>query len=181
MNRTSFLAMSSSGRWHHFWRHDLTEWLQTKGLPILLLLVGSVVAARLIHWTAGSIARRLDEDFEGTGALVRPETVKHRQAVAAVVSWVSIATLYIMVGVEITSILRIPIGGVVAPAAVLGGALGFGAQRIVQDLLSGFFIIAEKQYGLGDLVVQGLGVGPALAPTGRSQQVIPRQSDPRSG
>jgi len=40
----------------------------------------------------------------------------------------------------------------VAPAAVLGAALGFGAQRIVQDLLSGFFIITEKQYGFGDLV-----------------------------
>ena len=30
--------------------------------------------------------------------------------------------------------------------------MGFGAQRIVQDLLSGFFIITEKQYGFGDLV-----------------------------
>jgi moderate conductance mechanosensitive channel len=39
-----------------------------------------------------------------------------------------------------------------APAAVLGAALGFGAQRIVQDLLSGFFIITEKQCGFGDLV-----------------------------
>ena len=35
---------------------------------------------------------------------------------------------------------------------MLGAALGFGAQRIVQDLLSGFFVITEKQYGFGDLV-----------------------------
>ena len=35
---------------------------------------------------------------------------------------------------------------------MLGAALGFGAQRIVQDLLAGFFIITEKQYGFGDLV-----------------------------
>ena len=35
---------------------------------------------------------------------------------------------------------------------MLGAALGFGAQRLVQDLLSGFFIITEKQYGFGDLV-----------------------------
>ncbi len=53
---------------------------------------------------------------------------------------------------EITDILAIPVGSLVAPAAVLGAALGFGAQRIVQDLLSGFFIITEKQYGFGDLV-----------------------------
>jgi small conductance mechanosensitive channel len=35
---------------------------------------------------------------------------------------------------------------------VAGVALGFGAQRIVQDLLAGFFIIAERQYGYGDLI-----------------------------
>jgi small conductance mechanosensitive channel len=40
---------------------------------------------------------------------------------------------------------------------VLGAALGFGAQRVVQDLLSGFFIITERQYGFGDLVQLTLG------------------------
>jgi len=45
------------------------------------------------------------------------------------------------VAVDITSIVAIPVGSLVAPAAVLGAALGFGAQRLVQDLLSGFFII----------------------------------------
>ena len=64
----------------------------------------------------------------------------------------SIAILFVIVAVEITDMLAIPVGSLVAPAAVLGAALGFGAQRIVQDLLSGFFIITEKQYGFGDLV-----------------------------
>ncbi len=54
--------------------------------------------------------------------------------------------------VQVTTLLAIPVGSLVAPAAVLGAALGFGAQRVVQDLLSGFFIITEKQYGFGDLV-----------------------------
>lgn len=40
---------------------------------------------------------------------------------------------------------------------MLGAALGFGAQRVVQDLPSGFFIITEKQYGFGDLVQLTLG------------------------
>ena len=68
------------------------------------------------------------------------------------ISWVSIAVLFVIVAVQVTDILQIPVGSLVAPAAVLGAALGFGAQRIVQDLLSGFFIITEKQYGFGDLV-----------------------------
>ena len=84
--------------------------------------------------------------------LVRSESAKHRQAVASVISWVSIALLCVVVLVEITDILEVPVGSLVAPATVLGAALGFGAQRLVQDLLSGFFIITEKQYGFGDLV-----------------------------
>ena len=39
-----------------------------------------------------------------------------------------------------------------APAAVLGVALGFGAQRLVQDVLAGFFVITEQHYGYGDVV-----------------------------
>ena len=53
---------------------------------------------------------------------------------------------------QIADVLQFSVGGLVAPATVLGAALGFGAQQLVKDLLSGFFIIVEKQYGFGDLV-----------------------------
>ena len=53
---------------------------------------------------------------------------------------------------QIADILQFSVGGLIAPATVLGAALGFGAQQLVKDLLSGFFIIVEKQYGFGDLV-----------------------------
>ena len=45
-----------------------------------------------------------------------------------------------------------PITSLVGPSAVIGAALGFGAQRVVQDLLAGFFVVTEKQYGFGDVV-----------------------------
>jgi small-conductance mechanosensitive channel len=138
--------------WHQIFQDGVGEWMMTRGLRLALWLIGSVLAARFIKWTAQKVTRQLDEGFEESDALVRPEAVKHRQAVASVISWVAIAVLYVVVAVEITQILGVPIGSLVAPAAVLGAALAFGAQRIVQDLLSGFFILAEKQYGFGDLV-----------------------------
>ncbi len=48
--------------------------------------------------------------------------------------------------------LRVPVTSPVAPATVAGVAIGFGAQRVVGDLLSGFFLLSEDQYGVGDLV-----------------------------
>ncbi len=152
MTTNTYLAFPLADQWHGFWRGQFGEWILTKGLRIMMLLIASLLIARFITWAAQRISKRIEAGFQETDALVRSETTKHRQAVASVISWVSIAILYVVVAVEITDILSIPIGSLVAPAAVLGAAVGFGAQRIVQDLLSGFFIIAERQYGFGDLV-----------------------------
>jgi small conductance mechanosensitive channel len=130
---------------------SLSQWFLTNGLHIALVLVFAIIATRLIRL----IARRVSKRFNSGDAMddvLRPESVKHRRAVASVISSVAIAVLYIVVAVDIANQLGLPIGSLVAPAAVLGAAFGFGAQRIVQDLLSGFFLITEKQYGFGDLV-----------------------------
>lgn len=152
-----FLAFARDGHWHDFWHGNLGESLLTRGLSIILLVIGAVLAARFINWLAGRISRRIDSSFQESDALVRSESAKHRQAVASVISYVAIALLGVMVVVEVTDILKIPVSSLVAPAAVIGAALGFGAQRVVQDLLAGFFIITEKQYGFGDLVQLTLG------------------------
>lgn len=152
LSATQYLAFDWSQRWHDFWRGEIGEWIITRGLRIVMLILAAILVARFVNWAAQKVTRRIDADFQESDALVRSETAKHRQAVASVISWVTIALVFVVVLVEITSIMEIPVGSLVAPAAVLGAALGFGAQRIVQDLLSGFFIITEKQYGFGDLV-----------------------------
>ena len=48
--------------------------------------------------------------------------------------------------------LGVPLAGLVAPAALLSAALGFGLQRFVQDIGAGFFITGERQYGFGDVI-----------------------------
>ncbi|MHA3024178.1 mechanosensitive ion channel family protein [Mycobacterium sp. BMJ-28] len=149
MHRTQLTA-SASQQWNLFWHSEIGTWIHHKGLRIVLLVLFSIVAARFIRYVAQRITSRIGVS-EGD-SLVRSEATKHRQAVASVISWVAIAVLYIIVGLDIIGLLGLPIGSLVAPAAVLGAALGFGAQRVVQDLLAGFFIIVEKQYGFGDLV-----------------------------
>ena len=152
MTNSTVLAISVADRWQDFWRGDIGDWILTRGVRIALFLIGGLLAARLINWVAQKITRRIDADFQEGDALVRSESAKHHQAVASVISSVSVALLAVVVAVEVTDILAVPVSSLVAPAAVIGAALGFGAQRIIQDLLSGFFIITEKHYGFGDLV-----------------------------
>jgi moderate conductance mechanosensitive channel len=154
---STVLAFSPTQGWLNFWHGEYGVWILTRGLRIALLLIAGALGARFINWLAQRISRRIDAEYQESDQLVRSESAKHRQAVASVISWVSIAVLFVVVGVEITDTLAIPITSLVAPAAVLGAALGFGAQRLVQDLLAGFFVITEKQYGFGDLVALNVG------------------------
>ena len=93
-----------------------------------------------------------DASAQETDALVRSELSKHRHALASVITWVTLVVIYCATGVAVLARFGIPVTSLVAPAAVAAVALGFGAQRIVQDILAGFFIITERQYGFGDLI-----------------------------
>ncbi|OBK19792.1 mechanosensitive ion channel family protein [Mycobacterium asiaticum] len=148
----AFGIASAAQRWHDFWRGQIGEWIITRGLRIAMLVIAAVLAARFVNWVAQRVTRSLDEGFTESDALVRSEATKHRQAVASVISWVSIVLISIVVIMQISNVLQFSVGGLVAPATVVGAALGFGAQQLVKDLLSGFFIIVERQYGFGDLV-----------------------------
>jgi moderate conductance mechanosensitive channel len=138
--------------WHTFWHGRIGGWVLDQGLRIVMLLIAAVLAVRFVTWVAQQITRQLDVGFAESDALVRSEATKHRQALASVVQWVSIVLIAIWGVVQVADVLNFSIGGLVAPATVIGAALGFGAQQLVKDLLSGFFIIVEKQYGFGDLV-----------------------------
>ncbi|TMS51895.1 mechanosensitive ion channel family protein [Mycobacterium sp. DBP42] len=174
----TLMALSLADRWHDFWHGEMGVWILTTGLRIALLLIGGLLAARFINWAAQRVVRRIDAEYQESDALVRSESAKHRQAVASVISWVSVALLFVIVLVEVTDALEVPIASLVAPAAVLGAAVGFGAQRIVQDLLAGFFIITEKQYGFGDLV--RLTIGASNEAEGTVEDVTLRVTKLRS-
>lgn len=150
--KTTYLATSTAQRWHDFWHGEIGQWIITRGLRVIMLAIVAILAVRFVTWVTDQITRQLDEGFVESDALVRSEATKHRQAVASVIQWVSIVLIAIWGIVQIADVLDFSVGGWVAPATVIGAALGFGAQQVVRDLLAGFFIIVEKQYGFGDLV-----------------------------
>ena len=138
---------------------NVPGWLGSNGLEIVLIVVGAILLTRFTTWFKTVITERIDENDAESDALVRSESAKHRHALAQVLSWTALVIVYCAAGVQIATRLGILTSSLVAPAAVVGVALGFGAQRLVQDLLAGFFIIAERQYGFGDLIsIAGPGV-----------------------
>ncbi|MFL0579712.1 mechanosensitive ion channel family protein [Dietzia sp. 179-F 9C3 NHS] len=128
----------------------ILTWLANQGLEVVLL----VLAAALLTRAIGKIARmwtgRIDARHEGEE--LWSEEAKHLHSLIQVISYVAVGVLYILIGIQILLRFGVNLVALVAPATVLGAALGFGAQKIVQDFLAGFFVFAERQYGYGDIV-----------------------------
>jgi moderate conductance mechanosensitive channel len=131
---------------------DITTWARSSGLEIVLFISGAIVLSRLTRRVGSAITGRIDAKSAQDGGLVLSESAKHGHVVAQVSTWAVIVLLYCTAAILTVPRLGIPVTGLVAPAAVVAVALGLGAQRIVQDILAGIFIIAERQYGFGDAV-----------------------------
>jgi moderate conductance mechanosensitive channel len=131
---------------------DLNQWARGDLLEIVLLVLGTILLTRLAVWARDRIVTRIDAHAQETDELVRSEAAKHRHIVAEVFTWAFLAVVYIVTAVLVVERLGVPLAGLVAPAALLSAALGFGLQRFVQDIGAGFFITAERQYGFGDVV-----------------------------
>ena len=58
-----FLATAMTQRWHDFWRGEIGQWVITRGLHVVMLLIGAVLAVRLVTWVAERVTRRLDVGF----------------------------------------------------------------------------------------------------------------------
>ncbi len=152
---------------------DFGTWARSNGLEIILLVSGAILLTRFVTWSGAKITARIDARDRDRDALVRSEDAKHRHSVAQAVTWCTLALIYFVTGVLVLARLGVPITTLVAPAAIAGVALGFGAQRVVQDILAGFFIITERQYGFGDLI-RISNIGSTMGVTGTVEEVTLR-------
>ena len=128
----------------------ILSWLSNQGLEIVLLVLGAALLTRVITKIARMWTGRIDR--RNSAKDMWSEDSKHLHSLVQVLAYVIVGVLYIIVAIQILLRFGVNLVALVAPATVLGAALGFGAQRIVQDFLAGFFALAERQYGYGDIV-----------------------------
>lgn len=118
----------------------------TSGLHVLLIVVLTFLGVRLL----GTLSRRLFEGLAG-----RAMDTEQRKKIETLATNVHRAVTIAIIAVAVMTVLKefgIDIGPILAGAGVLGVALGFGAQHLVQDVISGFFIILDDQIRVNDLV-----------------------------
>jgi len=123
-------------------------WLRDVGLPILLTVVVALVATLILRVVVARFKHKLEQTphLPEAGNLQRAATLAHALSATFVV------VVWVVAGMLILNYLDVPLAPFIASAGIVGVALGFGAQSIVKDTLTGFFILLENQFGVGDTV-----------------------------
>lgn len=124
---------------------EVPGWMLDHGTKILLIIVLSVIAIKLTRVFVSKVIFRV--------AKVRDDEQKKRvDTLSSVIENILTLVLVIVGVLMIMGELEIEIGPVLAAAGVVGIAVGFGAQSLVKDVISGFFIIMDDQIRIGDVV-----------------------------
>lgn len=159
---------------HNEWLAASAGWLVAKPIKIVIILL----VAFLIRLAVRKIIDRITEPPHNNSrkapALLRPlrerapdllgaSVVERRRQRAKTIGSVlkSLASflIYGLAFMQVLAELGINLGPIIASAGIVGVALGFGAQNLVKDFLSGMFMMIEDQYGVGDVIDIGSATG----------------------
>lgn len=152
---------------------QVQKWLISDGLRVLLVLLLGFLARWAVHRFIGRVVATMTSRTAarlagsgGAGRVLATATglanERHRQRVETMGSLLrSISTFVIgtITVLTVMALVGLPLGPLLASAGVGGVALGFGAQSLVKDFLSGIFMIFEDQYGVGDVIDTGEAIG----------------------
>jgi small conductance mechanosensitive channel len=139
------------------------DFLLAKPLTILVVLAIAVIANRLLRRAIRKAVQRIATGTARSAA--RGQTIGQVLRSCASVVVLGIATLLVL------GELGINLGPLLAGAGIAGVAIGFGAQSLVKDFLSGVFMLLEDQYGVGDVIDVGEASGQVEAVTLRSTRL----------
>jgi moderate conductance mechanosensitive channel len=124
------------------------EWVVTSGLRIVLIVILTLVALRVTRFVSsrlfGFSVKATDVEFK-----------KRMDTLSSITHHILLVAILFLAAIIILGELGVEIGPVIAAAGIVGVAIGFGAQSLVQDVISGFFMLLEDQIRVGDVIQVG--------------------------
>jgi small conductance mechanosensitive channel len=115
-------------------------------IRITVVLVAAFVLSRLFRRAVNKVESRVAQETTPLRTLQRTQTL------TKIASSTGIVIIWIVVGFQVLSILKFNLAPLLASVGIIGLAVGFGAQSLVKDVVTGFFILLEDQYGVGDII-----------------------------
>jgi small conductance mechanosensitive channel len=157
---------------------ELVRWLETNGLALLLTAAVGFVT---YHFGGGIVYKVVYRIIFESKRRTWPkkDVEKRANTLASLVKAIfKIVLLVIIVGVVVHILVpSVNLGAIVAGLGVMSVAIGFGAQSLVKDFITGLFIISENQYRVGDKVDLGGGAIGHVIEIGARSTVLRDEKD----
>jgi moderate conductance mechanosensitive channel len=162
------------------WLAAAADWLIAKPLVILVMFLIALLFRWLLFKLIGRLVARAStgvvppvspfgravvEQPDRAARLAAARRKQRAETMGGVLKSIATFAVFTLVGIMALSEVGVNVGPLIAGAGIVGVALGFGAQTLVRDFLSGIFMIFEDQYGIGDVVDLGDATGTVEAVT----------------
>ncbi len=145
----------------NFWNDLLSilgRWVFTEVPGIIIITIGLLIVLKLISFAMQRFKKALIHRAERSDSTDIAESTKRINTLTDIIKTtvkVSIVTVYVIM---LLSKFSIDVAPLLASAGILGLAVGFGAQELVRDYISGFFMLLEDQIRIGDVaIINGTG------------------------
>lgn len=130
--------------------HLATDWASAHLLQILIIVIGSEILYRLLTKTVNQVIHKVTRRHD-----LFPTESDRKKRLKTIDSLINTGlrlVIFIIATIMVINEMGINTAPLIASAGIIGVALGFGAQSLIRDFMSGFFIITENQFRVGDVI-----------------------------
>jgi small conductance mechanosensitive channel len=150
--------------WEGIWQAILDS-LEAKGLRVALIIIVAIVLLLVVRLASGRLVAVYKNRHHDRELQKRAATLGAMLRYALSIAVLCVAAMLLL------DLLGLKLGPMLATAGVIGIAIGFGAQHLVQDVTNGFFIMMDNEIRVGD-VVEAAGKRGTVERVGLRQTVL---------
>jgi small conductance mechanosensitive channel len=151
------------------WWQTALDWFVGTPLKIVVILVAALIATRVVRKVIRVTVQRLRDQGSNIGGRLIPGQVTDPRlnarltTVEALLRNVATVAIWTVAWLLVLGAVGVNLAPLLAGAGVAGIAVGFGAQALVRDVIAGFFMLVEDQFGVGDEIELLGSVGTPIA------------------
>lgn len=131
---------------------SLLAWMERAGWAKLQKLGLVLLTCAALLWAVRLVTRTIRRAVDDGNDDVTSESERRAETLGAVLMNTAKAVAMVFFLLTTLQEFGVNIGPLLAGASIAGVALGFGAQALVKDVISGFFLLLENQFGVGDII-----------------------------
>jgi small conductance mechanosensitive channel len=114
-----------------------------------------VITCVVILWAMRLVGKAVNRSLGAALKEGNPDAMRRAKTLGSVLENIARVAVVSFFIIETLQEFNVSVGPLIAGVGIMGAALGFGAQSFIKDVIGGFFLLVENQFGVGDIISIG--------------------------